>query len=321
MISLNNIVRSVTRLSAAHDTEKLNILTMCNHDEKYIELLCKTGHNFFIPENTTWNNLVASKPNNIQTLNLSCEPLDFLICYNRAEQYDEAIKIARSLYLPIILVDMAGKELIRPQHIMEHVQARDKSLLNKKPILQVSCSEYIQQEWNYLDSISHIIPIGIDTEKFTNNPQYNDTIIAVDNHTIPQVGQAIEARLNKYKCMPTDHDDPTNITVNNAKYFINTNKTVTIKMLEAMSAGAVVIAFPSPDIENVITSEETGIILKDIDDLTPTLEKLEGSIDLVKNIQSNARKLIIQEHSVDNFINKWLAALHIIKPTFYTPHI
>ena len=320
MLSVNNIVRSVKRLSNTSNINKFNILTMCNHNEKYIELLSQTDHNFYLPENTEWNSLVASKPNNVQTLNLSCEPLDFIICYDRAEQYDEAEKLAKSLFLPIILVDMCGKDLIRPQHIMETVEARDRSLLNKSPILQISCSEYIQKQWNYNDSINQVIPIGIDTEKFKDTPEDKETLITIDNHTIPQVGQALESRLNQYKCIPTDHKDTNNISVNRAKYFINTNKTVTIKLLEAMSAGAVVISFKTPDIEDVIESEKTGIVIDNIESLAETIDRLEGSNDLIRQIQNNARNLVIEKHSLDIFIDKWSAVLELIRPAFYIPH-
>ena len=47
MTPVDNILRSIQRAQSS-DVGKLNILTICKNNEKYINLLCQTNHNFYI---------------------------------------------------------------------------------------------------------------------------------------------------------------------------------------------------------------------------------------------------------------------------------
>ena len=58
MIPVNNVLRSVYRIN---DTDgKFNVLSMCRNNEKYLGLLCKTPHNFYILK---MNSLISNKIN------------------------------------------------------------------------------------------------------------------------------------------------------------------------------------------------------------------------------------------------------------------
>ena len=105
---VNNILRSISKARSDSDI-KLNILTACRNNEKYIALLAQTKHNFYILKEHKWNHLIEQCPSNVQTLNEWSEPLDYIICYDRAEQYDEMSSMSQRLHVPIILIDMCSK--------------------------------------------------------------------------------------------------------------------------------------------------------------------------------------------------------------------
>ena len=68
MFVMKNIINSVLRSGG---DEKLNIVTLCAHDEKYISLLCQTGHNFYIPTGETssrWVSETCPAPPNLHIL-------------------------------------------------------------------------------------------------------------------------------------------------------------------------------------------------------------------------------------------------------------
>ena len=131
----------------------------------------------------------------------------------------------------------------------------------------------------------------------------------MDNNTIPQVGAQISINLNNYQIIPTDHQNLDDISVNKTKYFINTNKTITVKTLEAMCAENVVICLKNMDTENFIKHKETGILI----------ETLEESNDLRIKISQQARDKIIKEHSLDKFLTQWSLAFNMIWSVFYSP--
>ena len=144
---VNNILRSISKARSDSDI-KLNILTACRNNEKYIALLAQTKHNFYILKEHKWNPLIEQCPSNVQTLNEWSEPLDYIICYDRAEQYDEMSIMSQRLHVPIILVDMCSKTMIRPQHLLEKMYDVNLDHLNRTANLQVYSNEYIQQSWD-----------------------------------------------------------------------------------------------------------------------------------------------------------------------------
>lgn len=321
MIAVNNLIRSVKRACIDSDINTFNILTMCQNNEKYIHLLAQTQHNFYTLVEEPWNNLIENKPPNIQSLDLLFDDLDYILCYNRAEQYDKAQSLSRQLHVPIILIDMCSSALIRPQHLLEGLQVKNLALLNKQPALRVCSSEYIQQSWNATNSI--IIPIGIDANKFQPTKAENEILIAIDNNTIEQVGAIIAGQLGEqYQIIPTDHNNLNDIALNKSRYFINTNKTITVKTLEAMAAGAVVICLKDPDTEHFIENYKTGVLISQISDLSATIESLETDKANIRiEIAKTARHKIINEHSMEQFISKWNQAFQIAQSVFYTPEI
>ena len=316
MIPVNNVLRSVYRIN---DTDgKFNVLSMCRNNEKYLGLLCKTPHNFYILPDHPWNVLIEQVPDNLSVLSLHSKPLDCIICYDRAEQYAEAQSLAHRFHIPIILVDMCSENLIRPQHLLEGIQAANISLLYRHPDLRICNSSHIQNSWNK-DSVSIVIPMGIDTDVFHSTPE-NQPIIALDNNISAQLGAEVSRRAGNYSIIPTDHDQSQPKALNRSRYFINTNQTVTVKLLEAMASENVVISMRNPDTESFIEHEKTGVLINNLDDIGPTIKHLEESQNLRVEISQNARKKILNDHSIENFVNKWSSAFSFLKSNFYTPH-
>jgi len=316
--AINNLLLSVYRAQNP-DTFTLNILTACLNNEKYIGLLSHTQHNFYILPQHKWNDLIEIRPQNVQTITDLAEPLDYIICYNRAEQYNEMATVAHQLQVPLILVDLCSKPMIRPQHILEQMKPIDLNHFNRSVALQVYSTSHIEQSWDNQDP-STTIPIGIDTNKFNDQQTPNEIYVAMDNNTASQVGEYIHQQIkNLFPVWPTDHDKLQNITVNKTRYFINTYKTITVKTLEAMAAGNIVICLQNHDTSNFIKNRETGILLNKFNELNNALQTLEQSPDLRKTIAEQARKQIVTNHSLEQFVKKWLAAFDMIKSVLYTP--
>ena len=318
MTIVNNVLRSIYRLQNS-DTSKLNILTICKNTEKYIALLAQTLHNFYIPQNNVWNSTIEKRPSNVYHLSstMCFEPLDYVVCYDRAEQYEEALQISKSLHIPIILIDMCSKPLIRPSHILEVMNPIDLNVLDRNVTLEVYNNRHIEMSWRNSNKLSITIPIGIDINKFQNQ-QLDQTLISIDNNTEQQVGAQVGRQIqNSYPALPTDHENPEDITLNKTRYFINTYKSITVKTLEAMSAGNVVISLKNTDTENFIQHQETGILIDKIEQIGEVIEFLEKSNTIRTKIAQQARQKIILEHSMENFLNKWLGAFNIAQSTFF----
>lgn len=318
MIPVNNILRSVYRASSKDP--QLNILSICRNNEKYISLLSQTNHNFYLPYENTWNQNIESPPSNLNSLRWDTA-LDFIVCYDRAEQYMEAYNLSRQLHVPIVLVDMCSEDLLRPHSILEGLKVRDKNALIRKPILRVCNSKYIHGSWNN-DSVSITIPLGIDCNRFYLKEKSSEIAVALDNNTSAEVGGAVSNNLgNAYKILLTDQPDHTNPTVIDTHYFINSNTTITIKLLEAMAAGNVVICLKNNEMESFIEHDNNGILINSIDDLSNTIKNLENTPKKRVQIGNNARNYILENHSLENFIKKWKTAFSMVKSSFYTPDI
>jgi glycosyltransferase involved in cell wall biosynthesis len=281
--------------------------------------LAQTQHNFYILPQTPWNNLIEECPSNVHVLNHISPPMDYIICYDRAEQYDQAVTISKQLHIPIIIVDLCSKQMIRPQHLLEQLNAIDLARLNRKAELYIYSDQYTEQSWTFgANSISLLIPFGIDVQKFETQ-DHNRSGIALDNNTASELGSIISTYINNaHTIVPTDHDNQT-ITVNTTKYFINTYKNITIKTLEAMAAENIVICLNTSDTSNYIEHQKTGWLLNDLKELPIALDALEQNDKLRIAIAQQSRQKIISEHSLETFISKWAEALNMIKRAIYHP--
>jgi len=313
---VNNILRSVYRASE-DEVPKLNLLAICRNTEKYISLLCNLGHNVFVLKDHPWNSLIEQKHPSLQTLG-SVDYLDFIICFDRAEQYSEAQHIAHQLHIPIVLVDTCSEAIIRPHHWMENLKPRDPTLLHKNPALRICTNKHVDDSWN--DSPSVVIHTGIDTNKFKDEVDTEDQLlVSIDNNIPAQLGAEIARRIPHHVILPTDHEKPDMKTVNRTRYFINTKRNITIKTLEAMAAGNVVICISSKDTKDYFNRyhKKTGALIDSADGLLPAIEYLEANPEIRNQICQSARERIIEENDMGRFKEQWINAFNIIKQTFY----
>lgn len=293
---------------------------MCRNNENYISLLAQqTNHNFYILPQHPWNDLIDHRPTNLYTLDRFSEPLDYLICYDNAEQYDEAQQLSNQFHIPIILIEFCCQAMIRQQNILEVLNPRDPILYQRNPALRVCNTSYILNSWPD-NGLSITIPIGVDTNKFNkSNDIDNHNMVCLDNNTTPQVGAAIAQQLGpSYQTIPTDHQNLDDISVNKSRYFVNTNKTITTKTLQAMAAKNVVICLSTEDTEQFIKHNETGILIKDLSELGPTVQTLDESHDLRDHITTQARNKIVTDHSIEQFAAQWSLAFEMVRSIFYT---
>ena len=136
MYPIKNIIRSVTR----KEDDLLKIITFCEIEEKYNNLLCQTGHEFYLWEeniNNNWNKLVEDKPDNLLNLPSSDRIynsyFDLVVCHNRVEQYNVALSVSQALHIPLVIIDHCGQEIVMPSTIFYKLNTGiDISLLNKK---------------------------------------------------------------------------------------------------------------------------------------------------------------------------------------------
>ena len=96
---------------------------------------------------------------------------------------------------------------------------------------------------------------------------------------------------------------------------------ITVKTLEAMAAGNVVISLKNTDTENFIQHQETGILIDNIEQINDVIKSLEKSNTIRTKISQQARQKIVLEHSMENFLNKWSGAFDMIRSTFFNSPI
>lgn len=335
MFVMQNIINSVVRIG---NQEKLNILTLCNHHEKYISTLCETGHNFYIPisdSSSAWVKETCSVPKNLRLLGpRDFTPLsfDFIICHDRLEQYNEAHRLAHLMHLPLILVDHCGASTVKNRPFGINFSVDTPENLVKTPTATVSLSSSISKSWpkNGLDLV---IPLGVDTERFSPrscgsesgpgifNETLSPTRIVFDNAVTPEAASAIFGGLSKteYSVLPTDSDVVQKEEIyREGDYFINSYTSITVKLAEAMACETVPICFRTPESQDFIEHGTDGFIIDTSLELLPLLKALDEDEDMRREVGKNAREKIVQNHSLGAFTSKWTHIFNYMKSQFHS---
>jgi len=329
---MQNVINSVKRI---HSTDKLNILTNCHGNEKYISLLCKSGHNFYIWDEvggSQWNDLVEKRPSNLTTIApqsrmVTC--MDAIMCHDRTEQYDHISAIAQKLCLPIIIVDHCSKELIRPHNVLESVNAHVDVLQNRKADVVVSCDE-ASNDWHSGEALHVTIPTSVDLNRFKKETKRRDgnkffessltpTRIGFDNNIPRPVGDTIfNGIVPSYSILPTDCDiEEKEVIYQTSNYFINPYKNITVKVIEAMATENVVISLDTVNTRQFFTDGIDGILVNSIHEIRGRIEELDNSETKRKEIGLAARKKVERIGEQGNFISKWEFVFDFIRNHFY----
>lgn len=334
MYMMQNVINSAKRIGG---TEKLNILTSCNANEKYISLLCKTGHNFYIlPEigNSQWKNDIEKAPSNLTVISPTSRivtSFDAVMCYERTAQYDQALEISNKLFLPLIMVDECSKDLIRPHNVLETLNGDIESLNHRKAAVTVA-SNYLCTDWKSLEGLNVTVPTSIDLSVFKkNNEKHNEssffgtqltpTRIAIDN-SVPQgvLEHLLKDSAPSHTILPTNSDvENKEVIYQTATYFINTYKNITVKTLEAMASENVVICFNTPETQRFFDNGVDAILIRSPQELNEVLVALDNDPSKRKKIGAAARKKVEKTCEENNFIKKWGFVFDFVRNSFYKP--
>ena len=331
MFVMKNIINSVLRSGG---DEKLNIVTLCEHDEKYISLLCQTGHNFYIPTGETssrWVSETCPAPPNLHILGEKSDTppsFDFIVCHDRLENYDQAMSLSSLMHLPIILVDHCVAPKKTP--VGGNFSIGDPERLSRFPDITVSLSSEISNGWEK-NGLDLVVPIGIDTERFSpaesrsSNNIFNEKLspkrVVFDNAVTQSVAATIFSALGRseHSVLPTDSDILQKEEIyREGDYFVNSWATVTVKLLEAMACGNVPICFRTPDTESFIDHGKDGYLVESPLDLASLVAHLDENPSISKEVGQRARQKIIDNHSIDSFLSKWSHVLSYMRSQFYS---
>ena len=321
MYPIKNIIRSVKRKK----DDKLKIITFCETEEKYNSLLSQTGHDFYLwgeGIDGSWNELVENKPSNIYKLsdvskNIYENYFDLVVCHNRIEQYNIGEAISNSLHLPIIIIDHCGEKVLKASPIFSNVTTKDMELLYQREFLLNVCTHsHLVKEWPHENKGSIVINTGVDTEKYKPDNIEKSFSIVLDNFIPEPVAQFLSS-LNKYNIISTDREDKTSL-YNKGSVFINTWKNINVKLLEAMSCGTVPICIETPEIIQVVKNNETGFIVKDVQEMVSLIDKIQSQKINIEQIAKNAREYIVKNHNIELFINKWNQVFQLASNSFYS---
>ena len=333
MFTVENVIRSATR---KFSDDPLNILVVCSNNEKYLSLLSKTGHNFFVitKNGSQWKGQIEKMPENFCTIdqNWPSSYFDMVLCNERVEQYGLAEDFSTNFHLPILLIDHVSSHAIRPHNAFAEIHVEFPQSLIKNCSASGSVSEYVKSSWPG-SNLSLTIPIGIDTEKFSIPPvrildeafgnELSPTRIVFDNNTQPEIGDAIFSSFveNSHTVIPTDSDIVEKERIyQQGDYFLNAQNHVTVKMLEAMACGNIPICFKRPDTEQFIDHGVDGFLIDEPQEVPSLIEKLDGlSPEQRAQISHQAREKILTTVSTpEDFASKWNGIFSYMRSQYYT---
>tara|TARA_E500000331_G_scaffold356535_1_gene415165 strand:+ start:4812 stop:5831 length:1020 start_codon:yes stop_codon:yes gene_type:complete len=327
---LQSMIRKATR----DDKGPLNILTFPTH-ERYQCNLAKTGHNFYLWQEPgvikPWVKEYAEVPENTTLLNPSKESdqipinidLDVVLSQNKFGQFNIASQIASMLDLPLISIEHTLPMESWNEHQLE-------SLYNMKGNINIFISDYSRGIWGWTQDEADVIHHGVDTDFFcpTESLAKENSVLSVVNDWINRdwcCGYSLWEQVTGYPesnlplkvigdtpglseaAQSTGHLAE---EYKKSKIFLNTSliSPVPTCLLEAMSCGCAVVSTETCMIPEIITNGQNGFISNDPKKLRSYIDILLKDDEMSKEIGLNARKTIVNNFGLKNFINQWNAA-------------
>jgi len=324
------MIRKATR----DDKGPLNILTFPTH-ERYQCNLAKTGHNFYLWQEPgvikPWVKEYAEVPENTTLLNPSKESdqipinidLDVVLSQNKFGQFNIASQIASMLDLPLISIEHTLPMESWNEHQLE-------SLYNMKGNINIFISDYSRGIWGWTQDEADVIHHGVDTDFFcpTESLAKENSVLSVVNDWINRdwcCGYSLWEQVTGYPesnlplkvigdtpglseaAQSTGHLAE---EYKKSKIFLNTSliSPVPTCLLEAMSCGCAVVSTETCMIPEIITNGQNGFISNDPKKLRSYIDILLKDDEMSKEIGLNARKTIVNNFGLKNFINQWNAA-------------
>ena len=326
-------LQTMLRKSTRDDDKPLNILTFPTH-ERYETGLAKTGHNFYGwqgPNIKTWNPRYAPIPENYDILDgrlLDGQfplwlDIDLVLSQNKFGQYEIANKVARQLQCPLITLEHTLPTPDLNRSIKAYLTAM-------KGDLDVFISEYSIEQWGWEKDNPdvEVVHHGIDTVLFSPSDiidDREDLVCSVvndwmnrdwccgfkiwqdatgwpnsdlplnvwgDTDGLSKSAPSVEALAKEYQ---------------RSKIFLNTSliSPVPTVLLEAMSSGCAVVSTDTCMIPEFIKHGENGFLGKTSEELRGYVDLLRRDDSLRKKMGMAARETIVNNFSLDKFVNKW----------------
>ena len=324
------LVKTILRDCIRKEGEPLNILSFPTH-ERYQENLSKTGHNFYLWQSEgikPWIESYAKVPQNTILLNpdrgnnqLPVEvDIDIVLSQNKFGQFSISKQIADQLGLPLVSIEHTLP--MQSWGVNELTQ-----LYNMRGDVNIFISDYSRGKWGWSPEEALVLHHGIDASEFSTSSEVereprvlsvvNDWInrdwccgfnlwkeitgfpesplpifVIGDTPGLSQPASSTEELINEYR---------------RSRVFLNTSliSPVPTSLLEAMSCGCAVVSTATCMIPEIIENGKNGYISNDPKELRSYVEKLLGDKELATEMGENARKTIIDEFSIDNFVNNW----------------
>jgi len=327
-------LQSIIRKAIRDDFGPLNILTFPTH-ERYQCNLAKTGHNFYLWQEPgvikPWVKEYADVPQNTVLLNPDKQSeqipinidIDIVLSQNKFGQFNIASQVASTLDLPLISI-----EHTLPMESWNEEQLQ--SLYNMRGDINIFISEYSRGVWGWGEQEADVVHHGVDTDFFcpSQNTSKQNIVLSVVNDWINRdwcCGYNLWEQITGYPesnlplrvlgdtpglSSAAESTEHLASEYRQAKIFLNTSliSPVPTCLLEAMSSGCAVVSTETCMIPEIIKNGYNGFISNDPQKLRNYVDTLLKDDEMSKEIGLNARRTIIDNFGLTNFINQWNAA-------------
>ena len=322
--------RTIMRRATRKSDEPLNILSFPTH-ERYQTNIAKTGHNFYLWQGEgikPWVESYAPVPANTSLLNPSKKDkqipievdVDLILSQNKFGQFQIASKLADYYDVPMISLEHTlPVESWNYDQRLELYQMRGSS--------NVFISEYSRKEWGWNEGEACVVHHGIDTELFSpGNGERKPRALSVVNDWIQRdwcCGYKLWETVTGFPNSPLFDvhvvGDTPGLSIpatsteelveeyRKSRVFLNTSTVspVPTALLEAMSCGCAVVTTENCMIPEIIQNGVNGYMSNDHKQLRDYTQKLLGNKRLSKKLGDNARKTIVENFGLQDFITNW----------------
>ena len=322
---MSNPTASILRAATRKIDEPLNILTFPTHEALETNL-CKTGHNFYAIRAQgikDWNNKYRPLPDNYILLDPKKEqkqiPLDIdfdlVLSQNKFGQMQIAKNLSRLLQLPLISLEHTLPPDIWPKSHIEHLKGQ-------RGHLNVFISEYSREAWGWKPEEALVVHHGINTDTFKpNNVEKKNSILSVVNdfknrswccgfELWQQITNGLSVSVvgdTPGLSLPSKNISDLINSYNTNTVFLNTSliSPIPMALLEAMSCGCAVVSTATCMIPEIIQNGVNGFISNKPEELRQYCQKLLSDNELNIRMGEAARKTILENFSLDTFVNNW----------------
>jgi len=246
---------------------------------------------------------------------------DFIICNDRLKQFDVARHLSHKFHLPLIIIDHATPGELNLTDIAVVNQSREFAI-------SVGCHPLISKEWD----CDFTIPYGINVVDDIERDRTNDVLIHGSFYQlIEQQQPLIEKIVNDTKAKLFGHNKKLSkpfaswsqceTELLDSKIYVNLSTTHSLPrgLLLAMAHGCAVVTNSIDLTDAILDNRQNCIIIKNIEDITPSVKELLNNPMLRTKLATNARQTILDNFPMDKFVTEWKNLINTFKGTLYLP--